>query len=131
MVCIKLLHTRTTLSERYGVTTTAMKAWYSPAGVIPPMKKGGYFKEIDIERLDYFYVATRFCKLTFKEYERNVLPIGGLPEYILSYHKIPLRDFLSDPKYVDQEDEVVSEVLRRLENDAAYQSSGFTVESAA
>ncbi|RUT03966.1 hypothetical protein DSM106972_048800 [Dulcicalothrix desertica PCC 7102] len=128
---IFMLYTRTTLAARYGITTTSLKEWYSPAGVIPPRKKGGFFKEIDIEQLDFLCIATRYVKVTKNEYQLNVLPMGGLSEYVLSSHKIPLKDFLLDPKYVNQEDEVVIEVLRRLENDAAYQSSGFTVESAA
>ncbi|OKH36517.1 hypothetical protein NIES2101_36915 [Calothrix sp. HK-06] len=127
----KVIHTRSSLSQRYGVTTTAMKLWYSPAGVIPPRKKGGYFNHKEVEMLDYFYLATRFCKLTFREYESKVLPMGGLAKYVLYAIEVTLKDFLLNPEYVDQEDVVVKDILRRLENDASYQSSGFRVESAA
>lgn len=131
MRCIKRLHTRSTLSERYEVSTTALKRWYSPAGVIPPRKKGGFFRERDVESLDYFYLATRFCKLSFTEYESNVLPLGGLAEYVLDAMRISLKDFLLDPDYVNQDDVVVKDILRRLGADDAYQSDGFRVESAA
>ena len=128
---IKRLHTRTSLSKRYGVTTNAIKFWYNPAGVIPPRKKGGFFREKDIESLDYIYVANRYCKLTFREYECNVLPKGGLEEYIMDANKISLKDFLLDPEYTDQDDIVVQDILRRIASDDTYQSDGFRVKDAA
>lgn len=131
MGCIKRLHTRTSLSKRYGVTTNAIKLWYAPAGVIPPKKKGGYFKERDIESLDYFYVATRYRKLSFKEYASSVLPMGGLSEFILDANKISLKDFLLNPEYTNQDDLIVQDVLRRISTDDTYQSDGFRVEDAA
>ncbi|BDA75928.1 unknown protein (plasmid) [Calothrix sp. PCC 7716] len=127
----KVIHTRISLSQRYGVTTNAIKSWYSPAGVIPPRKKGGYFNNEDVERLDFFYLATRFCRLTFKEYENKVLPMGGLANYVLHAIEMSLKDFLLNPEYVDQNNIVVKDILRRLERDAAYQSSGFRARSAA
>ncbi len=131
MMFVTRLHTRTTLAKRYGVSTSALKLWYPPAGVIPPRKKGGFFKERDVESLDYFYVATRYRNLSFKEYEHQVLPMGGLAEFLLDANELSLKDFLLNPQYVNQEDAIVQEVLRRIGADDSYQSDGFRVESAA
>lgn len=131
MGSITRLHTRATLGKRYGVTAGALKRWLSPAGVIPPRRKGGYFQERDVECLDYLYLASRFLRLSFGEYELRVLPMGGLAIYILKANNISLKDFLLAPEYVNQDDAVVKDVLRRINDDDTYQSDGFRVENAA
>lgn len=74
-------------------------------------------------------MANRYCKLTFREYESKVLPKGGLEEYILDANKISLKDFLLDSEYTKQDDIVVRDILRRIENDDTYQSDGFRAEN--
>ncbi len=128
MMLVKRIHTRATLAKRYGVSTSALKLWYTPAGVIPPRKRGGFFKDKDVESLDHFYVATRYRKLSFKEYENQILPMGGLAEFIRDANEVSLKEFLLNPEYVNQNDEIVKELLRRIDADDSYQSDGFRIE---
>ncbi|KYC34567.1 hypothetical protein WA1_51165 [Scytonema hofmannii PCC 7110] len=127
------LYTKTELARRYGITTTALKKWYRFAGIIPPKKKGGYFTNDSVEAADYFYIATRYRRLTHSEYLTDVLPAGGLNDYLLKANLMSLEEFIF--RYIPEEtrknDVVVRDVLERIRGHEAHQSNGFSVASVA
>lgn len=127
------LYTKTELAQRYGITTTALKKWYRFAGIIPPKKKGGYFTNDGVEAADYFYIATKYRRLTHSEYLSDVLPAGGLSEYLLKANLMSLEEFII--RYIPEDprnnDVVVREILEKIRNNEAYQPDGFSVASVA